>query len=76
MSPISGNYWVELGSNEDVRVLSGRDCVVPNSDKCVFIESHIEDVRDLSERDCEFVMPSGNYWVELGFINNCKDPQL
>ena len=32
----------------------------------MFVESHIEDVRDLSGRDYEFVMPSGNYWVELG----------
>ena len=49
-----------------------------------------EDVRDLSRGDCDalilivlcdvcgYVMSptSGIYWVELGFINNYKEPQL
>jgi hypothetical protein len=35
-------------------------CDAPNSDKCVCLLSPI----------------LGNYWVELGFINNCKEPQL
>ena len=30
-----------MGPNEDVRDLSGEDCDAPNSDKCVFAESHI-----------------------------------
>jgi hypothetical protein len=49
-----------MGPNEDVRDLSGGDCDAPNSDKCVCLPSPT----------------SGNYWVELGFINNCKEPQL
>ena len=35
-------------------------CDAPNSDKCV----------------CLLSPTSDNYWVELGFINNCKEPQL
>ena len=49
-----------MGPNEDVRDLSGRDCDALNSDKCV----------------CLLSPTSGNYWVELGFIKNCKEPQL
>ena len=49
-----------MGPNEDVRDLSGGDCDAPNSDKCV----------------CLLSPTSGNYWVELDFINNCKEPQL
>ena len=49
-----------MGPNEDVRDLSRGDCDTPNSDKCV----------------CLLSPTSGNYWVELGFINNCKKPQL
>ena len=30
-----------MGPNEDVRDLSRGDCDAPNSDKCVFAESHI-----------------------------------
>jgi hypothetical protein len=30
-----------MDPNEDVRDLSGGDCDIPNSDKCVFAESHI-----------------------------------
>ena len=46
-----------MGPNEDVRDLSGGDCDAPNSDKCV----------------CLLSSTSGNYWVELSFINNCKE---
>ena len=35
-------------------------CDAPNSDKCV----------------CLLSPTSGNYWVELGFINNYKELQL
>jgi hypothetical protein len=35
-------------------------CDAPNSDNCV----------------CLLSPTLGNYWVELGFINNCKEPQL
>ena len=49
-----------MGPNEDVRDLSGGDCDAPNSDKCV----------------CLLSPTSGIYWVELGFINNCKEHQL
>jgi hypothetical protein len=49
-----------MGSNEDVRDLSGGDCDASNSDKYVYLLS----------------LTSGNYWVELGFINNYKEPQL
>ena len=49
-----------MGPNEDVRDLSEGDCDAPKSDKLV----------------CLLSPTSGNYWVELGFINNCKKPQL
>ena len=39
-----------MSPNEDVRDLSGGDCDVPNSDKCV----------------CLLSPTSDNYWVELG----------
>ena len=43
-----------------------------------------EDIRDLSEGDCDapnlidcvMCPTSGIYWVDLGFINNYKEPQL
>ena len=49
-----------MGLNEDVRDLNRGNCDAPNSDKYV----------------CLLSPTSGNYWVELGFINNCKEPQL
>jgi hypothetical protein len=49
-----------MGPNEDVRDLSGGDCDALNSDKYV----------------CILSPTLGIYWVELGFINNCKEPQL
>jgi hypothetical protein len=49
-----------MGPNEDIRDLSGGNCDAPNSDKYACLLSPISD----------------NYWVELGFINNCKEPQL
>ena len=49
-----------MGPNEDVRDLSGGDCNAQNFDMCV----------------CLLSPTSSNYWVELGFINNCKEPQL
>ena len=39
-----------------------------------------EDVRDLSEGDCDVPKSdkvsttSGIYWIKLDFINNCKEP--
>ena len=49
-----------MSPNENVRDLSGGNCDVPNSDKYV----------------CLLSPTSGNYWVKLDFINNCKEPQL
>jgi hypothetical protein len=49
-----------MSSNEDVRDLSGRDCDAPKYDKCV----------------CALSLTSGIYWIEIDFINNCKEPQL
>ena len=57
----SNLVWVgHMDPNEDVRDLSGGDCDATNSDKYV----------------CLLSPTSGNYWVELGFINNCKKLQL
>ncbi len=47
-----------MGPNADVKDISGGDCEVPNSNKCV----------------CELSPTSGIYKVELGFINNYKEP--
>jgi hypothetical protein len=49
-----------MDPNENFRDISGGDCDVPNSDNCVCLLSPTSDI----------------YWVELGFINNCKEPQL
>jgi hypothetical protein len=46
-----------MGPNEDVGDLSEGDCDTPNSDKCVCLLSPTSDI----------------YWVELDFINNCKE---
>ena len=53
----------KVGPNEDVRDLSGGDCDAPNLIDCMM---------------CVGVMSPtlGIYWVELGFINNCKESQL
>ena len=53
----------KVGPNEDIKDLSGGDCDAPNLIDCVDV--------------CRCVMSptSDIYWVDLGFINNYKEPQ-
>ena len=53
----------KVGSNEDIRNLSGGDCDAPIDWLC--------DVCG-----CVISPTSGIYWVDLGFINNYKESQL
>ncbi len=49
-----------MGPNENIRDLSGGDCGAPKILISVCLASPTLDI----------------YWVELGFINNSKEPQL
>ena len=49
-----------MGLDKDIKDLSGGDCDVPNSAECVLCGCVLSDI----------------YWVDLGFINNDKEPQL
>ena len=51
-----------MDPNEDVRDLSGGDCDAP-----IWLIDCVM---------CVMIPTSGIYWVELGFINNYKEPQL